>query len=129
MKNFLFVLLMFFAVKLMAGYEVSVCDSIDKKGNCISPNTVFHYPGDKMAVFVAVRNKQMLNTSKILFKVYTMSNDHDGEIYAELSSYAKPEWFEVVKKLYFVKPGYYRLDVYTGNKTKISSTFITISDR
>ena len=39
------------------------------------------------------------------------------------------EWFGVVKKLYFVKPGYYRIDVLKADKSQISSTFITISDR
>ena len=130
MKNVvLAVLLLLGSLKLMAGYDVSVCDSVDQKGNCINKSDIFHFTGDRMKLQVAVHNKDMLNTSKILFKVYLMKNDNDGDIYAELSSYTKPEWFGVVKKLYFVKPGYYRIDVLKADKSQISSTFITISDR
>ena len=125
----LVMLLLFFAVKLMAGYEVIVCDSIDKKGSCVGKNDIFHFTGDKMRLYVSVHNSQMLNTTKVIYRLYEMQNDHDGDIAAELSSYAKPEWFVVVKSLYFFKPGYYRLDVLKADKTKISSTFITITDR
>ena len=82
-----------------------------------------------MTLHVLVHNKEMLNTSKIIYKLYIMSNDHDGEIFAELSSFVKPNWFAVSKKLYFFKPGYYKLDVFKADNIKISTQFITISDR
>ena len=126
----LFVALMLFSAgKLIAGYDISICDTIDKKGLCVGKNDVFHFTGDKMALQVLVHNKQMLGTSKIKYKLYIMKNDHDGEISAELSSFSKPDWFAVVKKLYFFKPGYYRLDVFKADNTEIGSVFFTLSDR
>ena len=113
----------------MAGYEVSICDSINKKGLCAGKNDVFHYTGDRMRLQAVVYNKEMLSTTKIYFKLYLMSNDHDGEISAELSTDVKPGWFAVVKRLYFFKPGYYKLDVLNAKKVKIGTHFITISDR
>ena len=130
MKHMLFVALMLFSAgKLIAGYDISICDTIDKKGLCVGKNDVFHFTGDKMALQVLVHNKQMLGTSKIKYKLYIMKNDHDGEISAELSSFSKPDWFAVVKKLYFFKPGYYRLDVFKADNTEIGSVFFTLSDR
>jgi len=130
MKHMLFVALMLFSAgKLIAGYDISICDTVNKKGLCVGKNDVFHFTGDKMALQVLVHNKQMLGTSKIKYKLYIMKNDHDGEISAELSSFSKPDWFAVVKKLYFFKPGYYRLDVFKADNTEIGSVFFTLSDR
>ena len=123
-------LLMFLSAgKAMAGFDISICDSVDKKGSCIGKNDLFHFSGDKMHLQVLVHNKEMLGTGKIVYKLYLMKNDHEGEISAELSSPTRPDWFAVVKKLYFFKPGYYRLDVFKADNTKISSTFFTLSDR
>jgi hypothetical protein len=130
MKHVIFVaLLLLSAGKLIAGYDISICDSIDKKGLCQGKNDLFHFTGDKMKLQVLVHNKDMLGTSKISYKLYLMKNDHDGEISAELSSSVKPEWFAAVKKLYFFKPGYYKLDIFKADKSKIGSVFFTLSDR
>lgn len=117
------------AYKVKAGYEISICDSISPRGTCLGKNELFHFTGDKMNLQVLVHNKEMLKTGKILYKLYLMKNDHEGEISAELSNYTKPDWFTTAKKLYFFKPGYYRLDVFKADNTKIGSVFFTLSDR
>ena len=131
MRNIVFALLFLLSVgkAVAGGYDVSVCDSLDRQGNCKGKSDIFHYPGDKMKLIVLVHNKEMLRTSKILYKLYLMKNDSEGEIAAELSNNVHPDWFATSKKLYFFKPGYYRLDVYKADNTKVSSQFITISDR
>jgi hypothetical protein len=131
MKQIVFLVLMILSTGrlIAAGYEISVCDSINKKGQCAGKSDLFHYTGDRMRLFAMVYNKNMLATSKVYFKLYLMSNDNEGEISAELSTDVKPGWFAVVKRLYFFKPGYYKLDILNANKIKIASQFITISDR
>ena len=130
MKQLVFVLLLVLSAgNLKAGYEISICDSVDKKGLCVGKSDLFHFAGDKMRLEVLVHNKDMLATTRIRYKLYLMKNDNEGEISAELSSPTRPDWFAVVKKLYFFKPGYYRLDVFKADNTKISSTFFTLSDR
>ena len=130
MKRLTFVVLMLLSASpVFAGYEISVCDSINKKGQCAGKNDLFHYTGDRMRLYAMVYNKEMLGTPKVYFKLYEMTNDHDGVISAELSTEVKPGWFAVVKRLYFFKPGYYKLDVYNANSVKIGTQFITISDR
>jgi hypothetical protein len=130
MKHMFFVALLLLSVgKLLAGFDISICDSIDSKGFCKGKSDFFHYTGDRMKLQVLVHNKEMLGTSKIRYKLYLMKNDREGEISAELSSDTKPEWFATVKKLYFFKPGYYRLDVFKADNTEIGSVFFTLSDR
>ena len=125
-----FVALLFLSTaRLVAGYDISICDSIDRKGLCHGKSDVFPFTGDKMTLQVLVHNKDMLGTSKLRYKLYMMKNDREGEIFAELSSSVKPEWFAAVKKLYFVKPGYYKLDVFKADNTQIGSLFFTLSDR
>lgn len=64
---FFVVLLLFSTARLVAGYEISICDSIDKKGGCLGKSDVFHFTGDKMTLKVLVHNKEMLNTTKLLY--------------------------------------------------------------
>jgi hypothetical protein len=130
MKHLVFMALLFLSAnKLLAGFDISICDSIDRKGFCQGKSDEFRYTGDKMKLQVLVHNKDMLRTSKIVFKLYLMKNDRDGEISAELSSPTRPDWFAVVKKLYFFKPGYYRLDVFKADQTEIGSVSFTLTDR
>lgn len=130
MKNIVFVLLLLLcAGNVKAGYEISICDSIDKKGTCLGKNSEFHFTGDKMKLMALVYNKNLLNTSKLFYKVYIMKNDNEGDIYAELTGNIKSDWVSTAKKLYFFKPGYYKLDVFKADKVKIGSVFFTLSDR
>jgi hypothetical protein len=130
MKHLVFVVLMVLsASRLLAGYEISICDSVNKKGQCEGKSDLFHYTGDRMMLQALVYNKDMLGTPKIYFKLYEMANDHDGDISAELSTEVKPGWFAVVKRLYFFKPGYYKLEVFNAKKALLGTRFITISDR
>ena len=119
------------AFKLMAsgGYDIAICDSINKKGLCAGKSDFFHFTGDRMRLQAVVYNKNMLATPKIYFKLYLMSNDNDGEIVAELHTDVHPGWFAVVKRLYFFKPGYYKLDVFNATGAKLGTQFVTISDR
>ena len=130
MKQIVFALLfMLSAGKVFAGYEISICDSIGKGGACVGKNDVFHFTGDKMKLMALVYNKDLLNTTKIIYKVYLMKNDNDGELYADLTGNIQNGWISTAKKMYFFKPGYYKLDVFKADHSKIGSVFFTLSDR
>lgn len=58
-----------------------------------------------------------------------MKNSKDGEIYAELRSSTRPEWKSVNKRIYFVKPGYYKVEIYDAANKRLAESFITTMGR
>lgn len=131
MKKLLLILLLFLhgAVFGAGGYELSFCTAVDKEGYCNGKSDIFRWTGEKMKMQCLVYNKDGLKTSKLYYKLFLMRNDHDGELAAELTIYTKPEWFYIEKKVYFFKPGYYKMDVYNAGNVLIGSLYITITDR
>jgi hypothetical protein len=132
MKNFFaFLLILFLGFSAHAGsYEILFCDHIDSaSGKCKGKAEEFKWTGDKMTLATVVINKDRLNTTKINYKVFFMKNDREGELAAELSAKTRASWFSVTKKIYFFKPGYYKVDVYNADNKLIVSGFVTISDR
>ena len=82
-----------------------------------------------MKLQVILLNKDHLGTNKVYYRVYFMKNDHDGELFAELSSITRANDFYTVRSITFVKPGYYKVDVFDANNNRLTSGSVTISDR
>jgi hypothetical protein len=58
-----------------------------------------------------------------------MKTDTEGKLYADLSLPVNARSLFAVKKIYFYKPGYYKVDVLDVNNNFLTTGFITISDR
>lgn len=132
MKNIavlLLLVLLGFGAKA-GGYEILFCDHIDSiSGKCKGKAEEFKWNGDKVTLSTVVINKDKLNTTKISYKVFMMKNDREGELAAELSAKTRTSWFSVTKKIYFFKPGYYKVDVFNADNKLIVSGFVTITGR
>ena len=131
MKNiFAFLLLFLFTSAIRAsGYEIIFCTKLDSIGRCKGKADEFTWNGDKMQLLSVVKNKSKLKTTKLNYKVFLMKNDHDGELAAELTAHTKTYWSSAVKKIYFFKPGYYKIDVYDATNKLIVTGFVTITER
>lgn len=112
------------------GYELFFCTGLDSNGNCKNKGEEFNWGnGENTSLIAILENHNKLNTSKVKFKVYNMKNDHDGELFAELNTYAKPYWTAALKKIYFVKPGRYMVEAYSVNETLLATQYVVITDR
>ena len=98
-------------------------------GRCKGKADEFVWTGDKMQLSSVVKNAEKLKTTKISYKVFLMKNDREGELAADLTRQVKPSWNLAVKKIYFFKPGYYKVDVYDSANVLIVTGFVTITER
>jgi len=112
-----------------AGYDLLFCTNADSLGNCKGKGETFEWKGDKTALQLLVMNKDGVGTKKLKFMMFSMQNDKEGSLYADLSLTVIPGSLYAMKKLYFYKPGYYKVDVLDENNKYLTGGFITILDR
>jgi hypothetical protein len=112
-----------------AEYELLFCTDADSLKTCKPPGETFDWKGDKTALELLVMNKDTMHTPKLKFKLFSMQNDKQGELYAELSLNLPRNAIFAVKKLFFYKPGYYKVEVLDEHDQALASGFVTILDR
>lgn len=111
-------------------WQMSFCAELDTTIKaCPDDAAEFQWNDEKLPLYISVTNGEKLNIDKIFYKIFIMKNSNDGEIYAELRSATRPEWKNVNKRIYFVKPGYYKVEIYDATGKRLAERFITIMGR
>lgn len=121
--------MLLFSASTYAGYDLLFCTSADSLGNCKEAGNTFEWNGDKTYLQLIVLNKDTITTNRLKFKLYAMNNDREGTLYADLSVAVPNNALYAVKKMYFYKPGYYKVEVLDDKDGKLTSGFVTISER
>lgn len=111
-------------------WQLSFCTDIDTVVNkCPDNASEFQWNDEKLPLYITVTNGEKLNIDKVFYKIFDMKNDKEGEIYAELRSATRPEWKSVNKRIYFIKPGYYKIELYDISNKRLTEAYITIMGR
>lgn len=118
-----------FSISAFAGFDLLFCTNADSLGNCKEAGNTFEWNGDKTYLQLIVLNKDTISTNRLKFKLYAMNNDREGTLYADLSLAVPANALYAVKKMYFYKPGYYKVEVLDDKDGKLTSGFVTISER
>ncbi len=105
------------------------CTNTDSLGNCKKDGDAFEWNGGKTTIELLVLNKDTITPAKLKFVLFDMKNAKEGTLYADLSLNVIPNSVFAVKKLYFYKPGYYKVDVLDDKDKFLTTGFITITDR
>lgn len=128
-KILLCTLAVIFSASSYAGYSLQFCTAVDKANNCKGKADVFEWTGTTTALQLLVSNKDKIKGNKLKLVLYEMSNDHDGTLYADLTLYVVPNSSFAFKKMYFYKPGYYKVEVRDESNHILTDAFVTITDR
>lgn len=111
-------------------WQISVCTELDTTiKQCVANASEFQWNDEKLPLYLTITNGEKLNIDKIFYKIFDMKNDKDGEIYAELRSATRADWKSVNKRVYFVKPGYYKIELYDISNKRLAETYITVMGR
>lgn len=122
-----FTLLLFTAAQA-GGWELTFCER-DSAGVCLGESETFYWGEGQTKVFAMLKNESGLNGMKLQFKVFEAQGNQNGEIYADLKTYTRPEWNSVSRRISFIKPGYYKVEVYDERLVRLAARFVTITDR
>lgn len=123
-----FTVLFFAKTASAAGWEISFCER-DSVNVCLGESELFYWSEGQTKVFAMVKNEQGMAGSKLQFKVFEAQGNQNGDIYADLKTYIRPEWKSVSRRISFIQPGYYKVEVYDENLNRLVTGFITITDR
>lgn len=110
-------------------YDLLFCTNADSLDKCKEAGSTFEWKGDKTYLQLIVINKDTIATGKLKFKLFAMENDRVGTLYADLSMVVPPKSLYAVKRMFFYKPGYYKVDVLDEKDGKLASGFVTITER
>lgn len=124
----MFFLVAFCACSLQAQWQLQFCQS-DSNNSCLGKSDLFIWNGENTVVFALIKSENGFSAGKLQFKVFDMHNDLTGDIYAEVKANVKEGSKQVFKKIYFVRPGYYRVEVYDEKINRLAVEYITITDR
>lgn len=111
-----------------AEYDLLFCTNADSLGNCKKSGETFEWKGDVPPIELVVMNKDTIATPKLKFMLFAMKNDREGTLYADLSAHVPANSLYLVKKLFFYKPGYYKVDVLDEKDHFLSTGLLTILD-
>lgn len=124
----MFFLLAVSSCTLQAQWQLQFCLS-DSNNTCRGKSDVFVWNGENTAVFAFMASESGFSAGKLQFKVFDMHNDLSGDIYAELKANTQAGSKQVFKKIYFVRPGYYKVEVYDEKINRLAVEYLTITDR
>lgn len=123
-------LILSFSLSHAQNWQMSFCADLDTTIKACATNaSEFEWNDEKLPLYITVTNGEKLNIDKIFYKIFEMKNSKEGEIYAELRSATRPEWKCVNKRIYFVKPGYYKIELYDIANKRLAESYITIMGR
>lgn len=120
--------LFLFACAKAGGWELTFCER-DSAGVCLGESESFYWGEGQTRVFAMVKNENGLLGMKLQFKVFETQGSESSDIYADLKTYTRPEWTSVSRRISFIKPGYYKVEVYDERQHRLASRFVTITDR
>jgi hypothetical protein len=121
MKKLILLPLLFAGLFSFAGWEMSFCDSVDQKGNCIGLSEIFIF-SKPLQVNVLLANKAGLQTSKIYFEILLLDiNTFAEELVITEEVKTEPALYFVSQSIHFSKKGHYIIKARDSFKDYITS--------
>lgn len=128
MTRFYLLLTLLFAGTLAhAQWKLNFC--LSDSANCQGKSDLFIWNGETTVVYGLLTNPDAITVTKLEYRIYDVKNDLTEDLYARVKTYTTPGLSWAAKKIYFVKPGYYRVEVYDEKLNRLASEFVTITDR
>lgn len=119
--------LLFAGTVAHAQWELIFCTS--DSADCQGKSDLFIWNGEATVVYGLLKNKNELAVTKLEYRIYEVKNDVTEKLYARVKTFPAPSLNWATKKIYFVKPGYYRVEVYDEKLSRLASEYVTITDR
>ena len=122
----LFVLFVFAA---NAEWDMLFCTNADSINTCKLSGEQFKRTSSENPLQVMVMSKEALGVDKLLYMIFLMKNEKEGNLYADLTLTINPEALFAVKRIKFYKPGTYKIDILDAATNKpLTTGKVTITE-
>ena len=122
----LFVLFVFAA---NAEWDMLFCTNADSLSTCKPSGEQFARTSNETPLQVMVMSKDALGVDKLLYMIFLMKNEKEGNLYADLTLTIDPNALFAVKRIKFYRPGTYKIDVLDAATNKpLTTGKVTITE-
>jgi hypothetical protein len=123
------VLLLLFAYTGQAQYSLTFCENVNPDGKALSPSNSFMISKDGSAMKLLLKSDEKIKTDKMEFKIFYINDTGKEEEISKLPAKIEPNWNYVWKEIVFFDPGNYRVKVYNGSGTYLTSTNLNVKQQ
>lgn len=130
MNKLLVSVMLFFLIKTGAAqYTLNFCEDVNNDGKPLMISNSFMVDTSGGLVKFYLKADKNFNTSAMEFRIYYLDRSGKEEEIERLSQRVEPSWDYIWKELAFFDPGTYRVKVYNGNSTYLTSANLLIRKR
>lgn len=130
MKKYILILAMFlFGTNANCQYTLVFCEDVTEEGKPVTVSNQFMVDRDGGALRILLRTDGKLNTDKLDFKIFFVSENGNEEEIIKLSQATETDWSFVWKEIVMYDPGMYRIKVYNSKGTYLTSANLTLRSR
>ena len=123
---FILLLLFHFA---QSQYSLVFCEDVSADGKPTMVSNSFMVDGDGGVLKFLLRADDKLNTDNLDFRVYYMNEKGMEEEISRMPQKVQADWNFAWKEIVVFDPGTYRVKIYTGKGTYLTSANLSVKNR
>lgn len=123
-----FMLLLFFQLG-SAQYSLVFCEDVTPEGKPTMVSNSFMVDGDGGVLKFLMRADEKINTDQLDFRVYYVNEGGTEEEISRMPQKVSSDWNYAWKEVVMFDPGTYRVKVYTGKGTYLTSANLSVKHR
>lgn len=112
-----------------AQYTLQFCEDVNTEGKPTMVSNSFLVDQDGGVLKFLCKTEDKFNTDQLEFRVFYINESGNEENILKLPQKIEPNWNFAWKELVFFDPGSYRVKVYTGSGTYLTSANLNIKHR
>ena len=109
-------------------YSLSFCESVTADGKPQKLSNSFMVTGKGSALKLFVKADEGFDTEQLKFNIYFINTLGNEEEVTSLIQKTEPGWNYIWKEVVLFNPGVYRVKVYSGKGTYLTSANLNIKD-
>ena len=131
MRKILFTLIVCIAAVLpvSAQYTLQFCEDVNSEGKPTMVSNSFLVDQDGGVLKFLCKTEEKFNTDQLEFRVFYINESGNEENILKLPQKVESNWNFAWKEMVFFDPGSYRVKVYTGSGTYLTSANLNIKHR
>ncbi len=130
MKSLKIGIMLLFMVKVgSAQYSLTFCENVNGEGKAQHPSNSFMISPNGSALKFLVKGDEGFKTEKLDYRIFYINDSGKEEEISKLPQKLEPNWTFTWKEVVFFDSGNYRVKVYDGNGTYLTSANVNVKQQ
>jgi len=112
-----------------AQYSLTFCEDVTSAGKPVMVSNQFMVDAEGGVLRFLVRSDEKFNTDKLDFRIYYVGDAGSEEEILRIPQQVQTDWGYAWKEMVMFDPGMYRIKVYNGKGSYLTSANVTIKQR